>query len=141
VRLLLFEENDMHDFSGSPIVHLKTNKCTPICKIINVYCKFLFSQNAFLAQDNVELNANSSFVLVKKTSRNVCNGFYRISNVTIKQAKIGETISLSTLKKFRNYTIQIYSGSHADNEIKGVSFTLKIPRSKEISRSSFFILN
>lgn len=88
-----------------------------------------------LASDLVQLDLNSSNVLVEKAYRDVCNGFYGLYNkqgLEISNNKFGDAKNVANLSKFENFMVKIFDSSNT--EIKGLNFIFKIPRSNEISK-------
>jgi hypothetical protein len=87
-----------------------------------------------LARDSVGLESNSTHLIVTKTSKDVCNGFYTISNKTYPAAEkhmIGIARNITDFNKHTNYTVRIFNG--LDGDIELLNFTTKLPRSKEMS--------
>jgi len=87
-----------------------------------------------LARDYVGLDSNSTHLIVTKTSKDVCNGFYTISIKKYPAAEkqmIGIARNLKNFNKHTNYTVRIFNG--LDGDIEVLNFTAKLPRSKEMS--------
>jgi hypothetical protein len=83
------------------------------------------------------LELNSSHVLVKKASRDVCDGFYKVYNkqgLEISNKTFGDAKNVANLAKFETFTVKIFDSSNP--EIEGLNFTFKIPRSYEISTNN-----
>jgi hypothetical protein len=87
-----------------------------------------------LARDYVGLDSNSTHLIVTKTSKEMCDGFYTISNKTYPATEkhmMGIARNLKNFNKHTNYTVRIFNG--LDGDIEVLNFTTKFPRSKEMS--------